>query len=183
MVQEHHQPQGDIREEVRQVLVQQENQREIERAIAKFEQDNADIANDKYLAQTVLNMAVDQMVDDMKAVGVTDQMLAQLNGRSEMIAQIYRNMRDDGRFPLKSYDEVLATAVDKLRVTFNRPRPGTVQAPQAQIAQQRLEQKRQMQQQPRSAGVQGAQGQPPRPQTSTEVVRGMRRARMPWLAH
>lgn len=171
-----------LREEMRRELVAQENKREIDRAIGKFEADNPDLKDDRYLVNTVIDMAVDHMVNGMRQAGVTDQMLAPLQGRKETIAQVYADMRQDGRFNLPSYDEVLAKAADQLRASYNRPRPtqNQVQA-QTQIAQQRLEQKRQMQQQPRSAGVGSPQGQPPRPKSREEIIKEMRSQRMPWL--
>jgi hypothetical protein len=169
----------DIDTRVQQSLAKQQNYTEIEQAIGRFEQEHADIASSKYLTQAVLDIAVDDMITEMKGVGVTDKMLEPVKDRKELVAAIYRNMRSSGQFPaFRTHEKVLLDAAGKARTMFNMPQPQPQQNQQA--AQRRLEQKRQLPQQPRSAGARNEPGAP-RPSTPNDAIREMRRARMPWL--
>lgn len=171
----------NIQDQVDQAFVQRDNQNEIDRAISKFETDHSDIAGNKYLSTTVLDIAVDLMVDDMKKLGVTDEMLKPVLGKGKMIAGMYRNMRAQG-YPLHTHGEVLDRAAENLRQTFNLPRSQKQSQADAATAQQRVAQKRQMQTQPRSSGVRNNQGQPPRPMTRQDIIRQEKARRMPWLS-
>lgn len=173
-----------LEQTVQAALVERDHQNEIDRAISSFEKENADIASNKYLSQVVLDITLDTMKEDMRKLGVTDEYLAP-NGRPippRMVANMYRNMRLNG-LPVKTHAEVLSDSVGKLRQTFNLPRAPKPNEADQVTAQGRLAQKRQMQQQPRSAGVKSTQGQGNRPMTQAEWVQAERKRRMPWLGH
>lgn len=173
------QPIPDFQAEVRRAIIEQNNQSEIERAVTSFEEKNGDLTGNKYLQQVVLDVAVDTMLEDMKRIGVPDELIEPIRGKGKVIAQAYRNMRLEG-LPLRTHEEVLQEAGDKVRQTFNMPRSRRASEADRSTIEQRVEQKRQMQQQPRSAGVRQQPAQAPRPLTRAEHIQAEKARRMPW---
>lgn len=170
----------EIEAQVRRSFIQEQNQTEIDTAIRKFAKENSDLTTDKYLNQTLFAKAVDDMIADMKEIGVPDEFIKPIEGKPKQIAAVYRQLRVDG-FSVRPYAEVLNGAGEHIRKVFNRPKSGksTVVADPDKL-NGRTQEKRTMQQQPRSAGARSQKPQGQRPPTPAEIVQREKERRMPW---
>jgi hypothetical protein len=172
----------DIQSEVRQVLTNDKIQSESDQAAESFARDNADLLEKPLLGKYVLDRVHENMLAHMRSLGTVDEaLLGPIKGNGPLIARVYNVLRNDG-VPLKTHSELLDEAAGQIRGTFNLPKPNaprqqSVVANQGQV-ETRTEAKRQMQPQPRSAGVRSQPApQGPKPLTREEYIQAEKRRR------
>ena len=169
--------QSDIQSQVERILVTQQNQTEIDGAVKSFAQENGDLMGNKHLRGALFDMAREEMLEGMRNLGVPDELLAPIKSDGETVALFYRQLRLDGQ-PLKTHGDLLEATGQKMRKTFNMPKRVSNVTTSPDATNKRVEAKRSMQPQPRSAGQRGQSSpQGPRPKTREEVVQEMRAAR------
>lgn len=168
---------------VESAVRQRETQSEIDTAVTKFGEDNPDILEKPHLANVGLDMVVEEMVSDIRKLGVTDDVLKPLNGNHRAIAAAYRDLRLSGH-SLRTYDQVLEGVATKMREEFNLPKPeqpgakpngrqrsqtqNRVDADPAEIARRNAG-KAAAQPQPRSAGARDRAAEAPRPKSREQI--------------
>lgn len=130
----------------------------------------ADIVNDPHLSRIAVERTHDEMVEEFRQHGESEERLAYLARNPQAAAQQYvemRKMRVNGqpKFPdLRSYDQIYEAAGEYTRAWATgerRTAPAGGKPQQAQqIAQVRADRKGGLNQQPRSAGARGGASRP-----------------------
>lgn len=163
---------------VRQQLVQQETQKDIDAALKDFGSKYADIAQDSEYSVLALDLVAREMRKDLKTVGLSDEDLAPIGNDARQLAFLHRQAKANGH-QVRSYGEVLNSIGDHMTTKFNlkRSQPQQQQRTQAPITADRAARKLQVQQQPRTAGARVPAPQAPKPKTALEKIEEMREAR------
>lgn len=177
-----------VRAEVPTMLEASNTQRthldEINRAVAKFGEENSDIVSNPDLRTVVLDVSARKMREAMADLGVRQDVLAAM-GNNRQVADAYHGYRRQG-YNLKPTGELLTDVGEHIRSTFGLPKPSVAPAPgsptpsqtaiEAQ-ARERQQRKAAAPQQPRHGGTRAEAPTAPRPKTPQEIVSDMRGAR------
>jgi len=169
-----------------QRLAQRQHQTEIYNALTKFGDENPDLIADKHLTTVGLDLAAEEMLKDMRQIGLTDEQLAPIAGDRKAIATAHRAVRQQGH-KVRSLDEVLGAAGETLRTKFHIPKESSGQGTGSQThqassspatARERMHRKEIAQQQPRHGGARaGTPQETARPKTAIELIEEQRRHR------
>jgi Multicopper oxidase len=124
---------------------------------------------------THMYMAAEEMLEDLRNIGLTDEHLAPIQGDRKAISVAHRAVRLQGH-KVRSIEEVLGAAADTMRTEFGIPRPGDRNGSQPHPtstdpghARERMTRKELAQPQPRHGGVRATAPQPARPKTALEA--------------
>lgn len=174
---------------VDQRVAQRQAKEEIAAAVAKFGSEYPEIVKRPYVKEAARAVARDEMLEDWLKGGATeDEVKPWRRAEPEAVALVHQQMKVAGIVGVRSYDEILKAAAEKLGREFNigtGVKPGAKQgqsAPATRItvdpkeAEARIAAKRQ-QQQPKTAGGRGQIAQAQRPKTTSEIIASMRRGR------
>lgn len=176
-----------VREIVQQHLSEQRSQEEITGALRTFKDNYPEVAADPILTQAGMTVLGQELISDMRAVGISDQDIAPIRNNPEALVQAHRQLRGAGH-KVRSYGELLdgvgKTMVEKFHLRTSSPtssQPGTKQPTPARApsttAQDRQDRKRSMPQQPRSTGMRDTPPPAAKPKTAQDIIREARKAR------
>lgn len=173
-----------VPELIDQAMTQRDHLQEINLAVAKFGEENADLVSKPELRTVVLDVSAQKMREAMAQIGVRQDVLDAMGNNRLAIADAYHGYRRQG-YSLKPTGDLLTDVEGHIRSTFNMPRPSAAQASApiaspptptvtAQQARERLQRKATAPQQPRHGGTRAEAPQSPRPKTPQEIVNEMR---------
>lgn len=168
----------------RQAVVQSQTDTEIKAAVDGFGQRYQPLVSDPYLKMATITRLTDEMAHDLRQAGIRDEDIAQVRGDLRTMGHWINTLRAQGR-QVRTYDKILNDVgefvVQKFKVELEpTTQPGSRNQQQqdaSQASRQRLERKRSLPSQPRSASVRVQVPQPQKPRTYSDVVMEMRRVR------
>lgn len=172
---------------VQDAVVQMQSRAEADAALARFADRYKPLVENEDLALTSMTVLTRELMKDLKAAGFRDEDLAANRHDTRTLAHWHRAARQTNR-DLRDYDRLLGDVGDYMVRTYNlkidqpaapaSPTPPNQQHGNSeQTAQARIERKRALPQQPRSANVRAAIETAPRPKTRAEVLNEMRQSR------
>lgn len=178
--------QEQLQAAVSSVLTQRTHQNEVYEALQKFRDDNPDLMEKRHMWTVALDMTGEEMIADMRKIGITDEQLSPIAGDRKAIATAHRRLREKG-FDVRDVATVLKDTGARIRGEFNMPAPSTVPAPtprsqsaspsQAQV-RERVTRKELHQPQPRHGGSpRGTAQQAQRPRSAQEIIQEQRKQR------
>lgn len=188
------QPQVDVSSLVQQEIMAAQIRRENDQAIQKFTQEFPEIAENSLRVAAMLRATTEEMINDLKSTGYTDQQLAEISNNTDKLSSVHQQARlrgakfrdpsalltDVGNRVMKDLNIVRpeATKVEESKVASKpqvQPKPQTTLDP-AQ-AQARIARKQAAQVQPKPAGARTPVAQAPKPKTAYDIVMEMRKER------
>jgi hypothetical protein len=146
-------------------------------ALDRFLHKHPNVARDPDLGTAGFQILAQHIKDDIRSLGLadSDRALAAMGNDFKQLAFVSAGLRQAGH-RLKSFDQYLDDTGRTMEGKFGRG-AGRHVGTSAEI-EARLDRKRAMPSQPRPAGVRmEAPDERPRPKTSSEIVRQMRKAR------
>jgi hypothetical protein len=152
-------------------------ERQMKGALDRFLANHPNVAKDPDLGTAGFQILARHIRDDIKSLGFadTERALAPISNDVRQLAMISAGLRQAGH-KLRSFDEYLSDAGRTMESKFGRG-AGRHVGTSSEI-EARIERKRAMGPAPRMAGLRMEERDDrPRPKTSTEIVRSMRRAR------
>ncbi len=179
---------ADIARVVQDTVVQIQSKAEADAALERFAARYKPLVANEDLALTSMTVLTRELMKDLKAANFREEDLAANKHDTRTLAHWHRVARQTHR-DLRNYDQLLSDVGEYMVSTYNlkidRPAPSTPSTPQtpqpprnlAEAAQARLERKRALPQQPRSASVRHVIDTAPKPKTRDEVLADMRKAR------
>lgn len=168
----------EVLNQFEQRLAQRQHQTEIYDALKRFADDNPDLMEDPHLVTVGLDIAKEQMLEDLRAIpGMKDEYLAPIAHDRKAVATAHRTVRQQGH-QVRSIDEVLQAAGDTMRSKFHLSREGQRNGSsqphpansQPGTMRERIARKELAPQQPRHGGVRVAPAQGNRPKTALEII-------------
>lgn len=170
---------------VQQHLTETQTKAEINTALADFVKQYPDLAKDEVLADAGRTVLRQELVKDLKSVGVSDADIDAIKSNPQALASAQRQLRAAGH-KVRTYGEILGAVGETMSQKFGiKPASASQEVPASKqpptsapaVSQDRIDRKRLAPQQPRTAGVRGQVQSAPKPKTRQEVVAGMRKDR------
>jgi len=158
---------GDVRETVAATIRQQQEdarvQNETQQVISSFLSENDDFSSHPLRARALIDETVEVMRDNLKAIGVKDETIANIGRKFNVAPQVAvgmatRMLRENG-YQLDDSATVMRTAASRVREGFGltapvaRQQPAPVVDPTPSIVAERIERKQAMAPQPRRANI------------------------------
>ncbi|MGH6791586.1 MAG: hypothetical protein ACRECF_02470, partial [Methyloceanibacter sp.] len=177
----------NVEAEVRRVLAQQNQQAEIDQAIAGFASANSDLVANSDLEEVVLTVAAREIRSDMKRIGVPEEAIKALGNDKRRLADAYHGLRARG-YPVRPLPDLLNDVGTHIRTAFNMPAPAgqppSPRSPQphnpaASRDQTVLREARKLaaSPQPRPGSARAPQPQGQKPRSPAEILAEMRQER------
>lgn len=173
----------------RQAYFQTQTENEITSALDRFKAAYEPVVTDPYIKVATLARLTEEIVADLRNAGFREEDLAAHRTDLNTLGHWLNYARAQGR-QVRSYDKLLSDVgdfiADKFKIDLSQYRQQhqqtgsrqTNQQPSAdELSRQRLERKRLLPSQPRSANIREQMPAPRRPKTATEVVLEMKRQR------
>lgn len=169
-----------VRQIVREALVETQQKSEIDTALDAFKRDNADLLDDEDSRGLVFSALRREMRKDIVASGVlTEQQLAELDNNPQHINAVHSTLKQNGA-DVRAHASLLNAAATTVRTKFNLPK-AEVPADQSRNqnrdtlkdpVQDRTARKRAVQQQPRASGGRDSQpGKQAKPPSTTREAK------------